>query len=159
MSNNRSAGNDFAATADRRRNERERLVQQLADPDRRRVAEMREQHQQEVSERRKTQGECRSEDIDKEFTLLIREHARPVLRPTLAPLLQPSGKDFERMAANAVDDRNRTEIAGMTLQYERDADRFLNARGLSYDQFQGEREQLNQQRESTRSQNDVTRQI
>jgi hypothetical protein len=63
------------------------------------------------------------------------------------------------MAAKAVDERNRHEIADMAVQRDKAIDHFLEIRGQTYDQFKGEREQLNQQRESTRSQNDVTREI
>ncbi len=149
----------FNKAADRDKGERERLIRQLSVPDQLRVERMRQEHQQEVVERRQNQSANRADDIQFEFQMLVREEARPVLRPSPLRQFHRSGEELERMAAKAVDERNRHEIADMAVQRDKAIDHFLEIRGQTYDQFKGEREQLNQQRESTRSQNDVTREI
>jgi hypothetical protein len=149
----------FNRAADRDKSERERLIRQLSAPDQLRVERMRHEHEHEVLERRQLQGANRADHIRQHREHLVREQAQPALRPNGHTSFQRSASDIDRIASKSVDDRNRHEIADMAMQRDKAIDHFLEIRGQTYDQFKGEREQLIQQRESTRENNNVTREI
>lgn len=154
-----STTRDFKPAADRRAAERERLIAQLADEDRLRVEEFRNSHAADVSAWRQLQAGLRPFEIREERERLVREHPQPALRPDGHRSRQRSAGDIERQAAKAVDFRNCEEISRMTAERDAAIDGFLHERGLSYDQFKGEREQLAREQIAARENNDITREI
>jgi hypothetical protein len=159
MNDIKNISHEFGSAGDRKAQERERLVRQLSEPDQRHVDEMRNQHNQDVLERRQLQGAFREVDVHQVRQELLLEHPRPSLRPeNHRPFVRSAG-DLDRMAARKVDDRNAQEIAAMSASRDQAVDRFLEQKGLTYERFKPEREQLQQQREQTRAVNDITREI
>lgn len=148
---------NFNAVAGRGEQERVQLIHQLPERDQQRVVELRQQFERDYFERRILQAANRPVDIFEERRRLLLEHPQPVLRPDGHH--GRAAVDLDRLAVKHVDERNRQEIATMAITRDQSIDRILHEKGLRYEQFRAEREQVQQQKEVTRSINNTTREI